>query len=174
MAKQIISSAFLLGLVSMSIQLSLQEQPNSCIKPPTKQSIVKFNIDDVVSRVALNGNDLVLNMTPEEKGDWMYTHTTQTYLYPGDVISITGYDQQGGQGMLGTIQYYDANNSLSLIHTGGKWLCNGKKPNVQSPNNGSVWPYVPCIDSSARWIWNSARTATGEEVTCSYKLPNGY
>lgn len=173
MAKRIITSAFIFGLFSMSNQLALKQQTN-CNKPPVKRSIIKFNIDDVVTHFAINGNDLLLNMSDDEKGNWMYTHTVEADLYPGDIVSLSGYDKQGGQGILGTIQYYNAEGTLTLIHTGDKWLCGDQKPNVQSKNNGKIWPYVPCVDSNANWIWNASPTAPNKEVTCSYKLPNGY
>lgn len=155
-------------LFSFSYQICLKQ---NCNRPKPKTSYINFNVDDVVTHFYVNGVEIPLRMTDAEAGNWLWTHTIAMSIYEGDTIGIKGKNKLGGEGMIGTIQFYDQNGVLNLYHTGPDWKCDNFPPVVKAFNDGKKWPFISCIDSTAQWIWTSQLVPIGTEVYCSYTIP---
>lgn len=169
MQKRIYAFAVLMSfLISSSYQLCSKQ---NCNRPKPKTSYINFNVDDVVTHFYVNGVEIPLKISDAEAGDWMKTHTVALSIYPGDIIAIKGKDNGGLAGIIATLQFYDENGNLKLYHTGPDWKCNNFPPAVLSPNNGHIWPFISCLDSTAQWIWNYQSVPVGTEVYCSFIIP---
>lgn len=142
------------------------------IKPVKPKSIIRFTIDDVVTRIFINENEIVPQYTLLEASQWASTKTMNVQLAPGDNITFVGKDtKKVNAGFIATI-YFNTGFVSKIINTGTGWICDGKKATLKGKNDGSAfWPIRSLIHNNAFWIWNDLPIQTGTEVSCSYTIP---
>lgn len=197
MSKLLTTSALILGIVSLSNQVNVAntnflsvaqtEKPSSLVAQTMKTSslvaqkpiIIKpstlyFNVDDEVTKIFINGNQIQFNFSCNEAGIWDKTHTQTFYLFGGDKLTVVGKDTKKNiTGFLGTIHYFNKYGVENIINTGVGWTCDDKPATLKGKNDGSIpgWPNMKLIDTDAQWIWNDKPLQTGVEISCTYQIP---
>lgn len=178
MIKLLTNLVFICYFIAFSNQVNLKQENIfttdlapviPLIKP---KSIIRFTIDDVVTHVFINNNEIVPQYTPQEATQWALTKTMNVQLAPGDTITFVGKDtKKVNAGFIATI-YFNTGFVSKIINTGVGWICDGKKATLKGKNDGSAfWPVRSLIHSNASWIWNDLPIQTGIEVSCSYSIP---